>query len=168
MLNMRDLIPWRSDRTPSTERRDGGSPLETLHRDIDRLFDDMWRGFDRPVFGSMGGLPSVEVAEDEGEYRVSAELPGMDEKDVEVILRDGTLTIRGEKKAETSEKKEGYTYSERSYGTFERTFPLAGDVKSDEVHADFHNGILTVSLPKTDEARKRYRKIPVTNGGAKS
>lgn len=167
MLSMRDLLPWRPEKAPA--RRTGADlhPLEGLHREIDRLFEDMGWGFTRPLFGEMDRwtglpMPKVEVHEDDKAFRVSAELPGMDENDVEVILRDDRLTIKGEKKEEkTEEKREGYSYSERTYGRFERSFPVGPDVKAEEIAAEFRKGVLTVTLPKTEEARKTYRKIEI-------
>ena len=149
-MSIRDLIPWRSGQDLEVKRRGSGHPLATLHHEIDRLFDDMWRGFDRPVFGELGrweGLasPRVDVSEDEEAVRVSAELPGMGEDDVEVVLSDGRLTIKGEKKSEEEKSEEGYIYRERSYGTFQRSFPVGADIAADKVEAVFENGVLTVT-----------------------
>jgi HSP20 family protein len=123
---MRDLIPWGRSRTPQRygeQRWEDGSPFLTLRREMDRLFDEAFRGFG---FGgefalSRGGLglgwPHVEIADRDKEIRVTAELPGLEEKDVEIQVDDDVLTIRGEKRTEADD--EDRRYSERSYGRFE-------------------------------------------------
>ncbi len=111
--------------------------------------------------GSSGAFPSVEIEEDDKEIRIAAELPGMEEKDVDVVLNDSILTLRGEKKGEKAEKREGGSYSERYYGRFERSFTLGSDVDADKVSARFDNGVLTVTLPKSETAREREKRIPI-------
>ncbi|HZH52410.1 MAG TPA: Hsp20/alpha crystallin family protein [Microvirga sp.] len=161
-MNMRDLIPWgRSQQTPS-RYRDEGDPFMTLHREMNRLFDDVFRSFEASPFGSMiqiGRWPSVEVIETDREVRVSAELPGLDEKDVEVLMHDGTLVIRGEKKSEVEDKQ--HAFSERYYGRFERRIPLAWDVEEDKVDASFRNGVLTVTMPKSAQAAANVKRIAI-------
>jgi HSP20 family protein len=103
----------------------------------------------------------VDVAETEKEYRVTAELPGIDERDVEVLLQDGVLTLRGEKKLETETRNH---YSERFYGRFERQIALDGDVDHDDVTAAFKNGVLTVTVPKSARAVERAKRIPINAG----
>ena len=110
-MNMRDLIPWgRNAQTTPSPYREEGDPFMTLHREMNRLFDDVFRGFDIAPFGSFGGMgrmagwPSVEVIDTDKDIRVSAELPGLDEKDVEVLMGDSVLTIRGEKRSEVEDK----------------------------------------------------------------
>src|SRR5919107_994757 len=162
-MNMRDLIPWgRNQQTPS-RYRDEGDPFMTLHREMNRLFDDVFRGFDMAPFGSLSGMgrmagwPTVEVIETDREVRVSAELPGMDQNDVEVLMNDGVLTIRGEKKSEIEDKERAF--SERSYGRFERRIPLGQDVDENKVEAAFKNGVLTVTLPKSAKAASQVKRI---------
>jgi len=167
-MNMRDLIPWgRNQQTPSRFREEA-DPFMTLHREMNRLFDDIFRGFDIGPFGgmsrSMAGWPSVEVIESDKDVRVSAELPGLDEKDVEVLMSDGVLTIRGEKKSEVEDKERAF--SERYYGRFERRIPLAWDVEEDKVEASFRNGVLTVTLPKSAQASAHVKRIPVNSSEA--
>ena len=101
------------------------------------------------------------MAEREGAYEISAELPGLDEKDVEVKLANGLLTIRGEKKEEREEKEKDYYLSERRYGAFTRSFQVPEGVDADKVEARFAKGVLTVTLPKTAEAQKQEKKIEV-------
>ena len=139
-MTMRDLIPWgRNQQTTPSRYREEGDPFMTLHREMNRLFDDVFRTFDMAPFGSLSGVgrmagwPSVEVSETDKDVRISAELPGLEEKDVEVLMGDGVLTIRGEKKSEIEDKERAF--SERSYGRFERRIPLAWEVEEDKVDA---------------------------------
>jgi HSP20 family protein len=163
-MNMRDLIPWgRTQQTPSRYREEG-DPFMTLHREMNRLFDDVFRGFDLAPFGGAGrlaGWPSVEVVESDKEVRVCAELPGLDEKDVEVLMNEGVLTIRGEKKSESEDKERAF--SERYYGRFERRIRLAWEVDEDKVEASFKNGVLTVAMPKTAQAASHVRRIAINS-----
>jgi HSP20 family protein len=160
---MRDLIPWGRGRSVEPYR-DEGSPLLSLHREMNRLFDEAFRGFGSPsLFGA--GWPQLELAETDKAVTVSAEIPGLDEKDVEVTLADGVLTIRGEKKSEIEDKQR--QFSERSYGRFERRIAIGREVDEDKVEASFRNGVLTVTLPKTERAQSRARRIAINGGGAK-
>ena len=128
-----------------------------------RLFDDVFNRFDggMPVFGRMlgGSWPSIEVNASEYEIRLSAELPGMDEKDVEVLVNDDILTIRGEKRSETEDK--GRHFSERYYGRFERSIALPFEVEDDKAEASFKNGVLTVTLPKSAKAHEKAKRITI-------
>jgi len=172
-MAFRDLIPWsrQENRLPvpvSAERgRDNDThPLLSLHREVNRLFDDVFRGFGVPAFAGLdrtAGWPHVELGETDKEIRVTAELPGLDEKDVEITVEDGALTLRGEKRSEVEDKDRGYT--ERSYGRFERRIGLPQGVDRDHADATFKNGVLTVTLPKTEAANENVRRIPV-NGKA--
>ncbi len=168
-MNMRDLIPWgRTERSSSVPsyRGDEVSPFLTLHREMNRLFDDVFSRFESRMPALLGRLPawpSIEVAETDKDVRVTAELPGMDEKDVEVLLDDGMLTIRGEKRAEHED--EGRRFSERSYGQFLRRLPV-GEVEEDKAEASFKDGVLTITLPKSVKAQEKARRIAI-NGKAK-
>jgi HSP20 family protein len=149
-------------------------PFESLHQEIDRLFEDFGRGFWRP-FGrslfateplfrrelTMPSVPAVDVAESEKAYEVTAELPGMDEKNVEVKVANGILTIKGEKQEEKEEKKKDYYLHERNFGSFERSFGIPESVEADKIEASFKKGVLTVTLPKKPEAQKPVKKIEV-------
>lgn len=150
-------------------------PFESLRREIDRLIDDFewgsWRSpFRRALFDvepflrgevKWGKVPAVDVADTASNYELTAELPGLDEKDIEVKFSDRTLTIRGEKKEEKEEKKKDYYLSERHYGSFQRSFTVPDGVDPEKIEAAFKNGVLTVTLPKTAEAQKRVKKIEV-------
>jgi HSP20 family protein len=160
-MNVRDLIPWgrESSPAPTVYRNEPTSPFLSLHREVNRLFDEAFRDFGTPsLFGRMPTWPSVEIIETDAEMRVSAELPGLEEKDVEVLMEDGVLTLRGEKKSQVEDKAR--QFSERYYGRFERRIPLGHEVEQDKVSAEFRNGVLTVTLPKSAEAA-RGRRIPI-------
>jgi HSP20 family protein len=130
---------------------------------MNRLFDDVFRGFDDSrLWGVRSAWPSVDVEETEKEYRVTAELPGLEERDVEVLLQDGLLTVRGEKKLETEARNR--SYSERFYGRFERQITLDRDVDDSAVKATFKNGVLTVTVPKDARASERSKRITINSG----
>jgi len=167
-MAVRDLIPWGRNRSsvPSTTRSEEVDPFVTLHREMNRLFDDVFNRFDpgRPSLlsrmpGWSGGWPNLEVNASDKEVRVSAELPGLDEKDVEVFVDDDVLTIRGEKKSETEDKDRHF--SERYYGRFERSIALPFEVEDDKAEATFSNGVLTIALPKSAKAQEKTKRIAV-------
>jgi HSP20 family protein len=161
-MSVRDLVPWsRGDRERSlAARSDSLNPVMSLHREMNRLFDDVFRGFDDSrLFAGRSGWPSVDVEETDQEYRVTAELPGLEERDVEVLLQDGLLTVRGEKRLESENRNR--TYSERFYGRFERQIRLDRDVDDSAVNATSKNGVLTVTVPKNARAVERSKRIPI-------
>jgi HSP20 family protein len=161
-MSIRDIVPRR--RSEPAGQQDDRFPLSSLRREMDRLFDDFFTGFPRTGWLAVepGTLsPSVDVAETEKEITVTAELPGLDEKDIEVSLSDGVLTLKGEKKSEKEEKGKTFYRSERSYGAFQRTIPLPVEVVEDKVEAEFAKGVLTVHLPKSPAAQKKAKKIEV-------
>lgn len=149
--------------------------FDSLRQEIDRLFDDFQRGYWRFPFGrktfdieplwrgemSFGPSPAVDIVEKDGGYEVTAELPGLDERDIEVRFSDGTLTIKGEKHETKEEKKKDYYLSERRYGAFQRSFRVPAAVDADKIAAAFKGGVLTVSLPKSSEALKKEKSIPI-------
>ena len=167
-------IPVTTDKAAPSELRPR-RPLESLRQEIDRLFDDFgigaWRSpfrssfFDMDPFrrakAAFSGMPAVDVIETEKSHKVVAELPGMDEKNIEVKIANGMLTIKGEKQEDKEEEKQDYYVRERSFGSFERTLPVPDGVDLDKVDASFKNGVLTVALPKTAEAQKAEKKISV-------
>ena len=164
-MTIKDLIPWsKSGREMTVRRGEDNNPFLTLHREMNRLFDDVFRGFDSPALRNDQFLdrqmawPNIEVSETEKELKVVAELPGLDEKDVEVELADGMLAIRGEKKTETEDKDR--RFSERFYGHFERRIPI-DEVQQDKVTASFKNGVLTVALPKSPAAQQKVKRIAI-------
>ncbi len=166
-MNVRDLIPWGrgSSQAPGPFRGYETNPFLALHREVNRLFDEVFRSFDGAFPGtgrlsSWGaGWPTVEVADTDKEVRVTAEVPGLDEKDIEVLLADGVLTLRGEKRSESEDRER--QFSERFYGRFERRIPLDAEIEEDKASASFRNGVLTVSLPKTAQAQTKARRIAI-------
>lgn len=165
-MNVRDLVPWgRNDRIPAMSGGDEPAhPVLTLHREMNRLFDDMLRGFDAPFSGlsRMSG-PTLEVGETDTEYLVTAELPGLGKDDVEIVCQDGVLRIRGEKRGEN---RDGRTFSERWFGRFERRVALP-DVDDGQAEATFQDGLLRITLPKSERAKEKARRIPISDGAAK-
>ena len=166
-MAIRDLIPWsrqenRLSAPVSAERDRGDHPLLSLHREVNRLFDDVFRGFGAPPLGGFErslAWPNVELGETDQEVRITAELPGLDERDVDITIEEGVLTLRGEKKSEVEDKDRGYT--ERSYGCFERRIGLPRGIERDKASATFRNGVLTITLPKSEAANENVRRIPV-------
>jgi len=150
-------------------------PFEALRHEVDRLFDSFDRDASRssfhrsffdaaPILGrelAGSGAPAVDIAEKPNAYEVTAELPGLDEKNVEVTLVNGALTIKGEKHEEKEEKRKDYYLKERRFGSFERRFAVPEGVDAEKIEASFKNGVLTVTLPKTPEAQKPEKKIEV-------
>lgn len=136
--------------------------FEQMRREMDRLWDSFFeRGIRRRAEGVGEWYPSLDVAETKNDLVIKAELPGMDPKDIDISLSDGILTIKGEKKQEREEKEEDYHLIERSYGSFTRSVQLPKGVQSDKINASYKNGVLRVTLPKTEEAKKKEIKIKV-------
>ena len=146
--------------------------LESLRKEIDHLFDNFGRNFWRSPFRAFGEFdpfwstkaaaePAVDIAESDKGYELTAELPGMDEKNIDVRIVNGGLTIKGEKKDEREEKTKDYHLAERRYGSFERHLRLPAGVDADKIEASFSKGVLTVTLPKKVEAQKPAKRIEV-------
>ncbi|MFI5012882.1 MAG: Hsp20/alpha crystallin family protein [Hyphomicrobiales bacterium] len=158
-----DMIPWRTSRAPVHREQE---PFNSLQREMNRLFEDFWGGLG-PRLPSSTGMnllsPSVDVHETDPAYRVTVELPGLNEEDVEINLRDNSLIISGEKKSEHEEKEDGRHYSERSYGRFQRVIPFAAEVDADKVQAMFQKGVLTIDLPKNAKAQDKTRRIQINS-----
>jgi HSP20 family protein len=163
-MQIKDLMPWTRKGSEMARANDGDHPLFALQREMNRAFDSLWRRFDQPgmAAGAFGqAMPRTDIVETEKTIEVSVELPGLDEKDIEVSLAEDTLTIRGERKVEREESRTGYHLSERSYGSFHRAIPLPGSVATDGVNATFSKGVLTVTLPKAPEAVAKTKRIEV-------
>ncbi len=160
-MAVRDLIPWNRNRT-DVVNRETPDPFFALHDEVNRLFDDFSRSFGVSSLSRSAGdfnWPSIDVSESDKAYKIEADLPGLEQKDVEVLLTDNVLTIRGEKRSETTDDKRHF--SERYYGSFERRIPLNVDVEPEKVNATFKNGVLRVEIPKSERAMERSRRIPV-------
>jgi HSP20 family protein len=144
---------------------------QSFRGEMDRLFDRFGFPSLRRMFeteppwcyaSSLGfSLPAIDMSEDDKMYKISAELPGIDAKDIDVSVSGDTLVLKGEKRQEKEQKDKNYHFSERSYGSFQRAFQLPSSVDRDRVAADFSKGVLTITLPKTADARKPQKKIEV-------
>ncbi|NRP75677.1 Spore protein SP21 [Ensifer psoraleae] len=162
-------LPIKSEEKGVERRAQSWLPFESLRSEIDRLFDDfapnLWH---RPLasalmrrrLSELEVAPAVDLAETEKSYEITCELPGMEERDIEVAISNGILTIRGEKQEEKQEKKE-YVLSERRYGSFQRTFRMPDGVDAEKIAANFSKGVLSVTLPKTQEAQQNERTIQI-------
>lgn len=148
-----------------------GSSLPELRRQMDQLFDSFTGGWQLPSLAVPWSAPAFrestldvqfDLSESDDAYEISAELPGMDETDVEVSLDNGLLTIKGEKKAEKEEKKKDYYLVERRYGSFRRSLRLPEGVAEGKIEAHFDKGVLKLVLPKQPEAKRKAKKIAIT------
>lgn len=154
--------PWRSFRSEMDrlfDRFSGSFGMPSLHR----MFD--WE----PAVSSQSSFsfaaPSVDVSEEDKAFKITAELPGLETKDVDISVTGDMLVIKGEKKQESEKKEENYYMSERSYGSFQRSFALPEEIDRDKIAADLAKGVLTITLPKMAEAQKRAQKIKVNSRG---
>jgi len=166
-MQIKDLIPRaRKDKDDAPQSKEQSEhPIASLQREMNRTFDNFFSRFGNSL-GSLewpwgGSEPRSDVVETEGSVEVSIELPGMDQKDIEVSLTEDALTIKGEKKVERQEDKKGYIVSERSYGSIFRTIPLPPGVDTEKAEARFKNGVLTVTVPRTAEAKAKVKRIDV-------
>ena len=170
-MTIGDIAPWRWGglrRPQSLERtfEPLRGEMDLLHRNIDRIFENMWtEGFGPTTFANVWGstevVPKLDLTENEQGVQVSVELPGMNEKDVDISLTDRFLTIRGEKKEEKETKEKDVYRRERSYGSFRRTLEVPAEIDSSKIEASFKSGVLTIQLPKTKEAQAKVTHIPV-------
>lgn len=152
----------------------GNDVFSSLHREMNRIFDDAFRGVGFPSQYRLGQSqgrssmtmlqPDIDVSETEKEIKICADLPGVSEKDVDVMLDDNVLTIKAERKQERNEQKEDYHIVERTYGTFQRSLQLPSIVDPEQVQAQFEHGVLTVIMPKTEQSQ-RQRRIEVQGKG---
>jgi HSP20 family protein len=164
-------------RTPA-KREEGATPFDMLRREIDRVFEDVRSGTFRWPFRRPGMdlevawpraegwqmAPAMDLVEKDGAFEISAELPGLDDQNVEVKVANNTLTIRGEKREEKEEKDKQIYLSERRYGAFQRSFRIPVGVDLDRIEANFAKGVLTVTLPKGEEAQQAEKKIDIKAG----
>lgn len=166
-MNFGSLIPWREKR-PVPTVREQGVPFTLFRREIDRVFDDFFGDFASPTrsgaarWGAV--TPVVDVSETDKEVVLTAELPGLDEKDFEVTISGDVLTIKGEKKDEREQKDGGSYYMERCFGSFSRSVRLPFEAPDEDIKASFEKGVLTVHIPKPAEVQNAVRKIPVQPG----
>ncbi len=159
-----NLIPWNKK---DMLKKSNIHPLAGLHRDINRLFEDFF-GDELPLLHDPGMnkmmlSPKFDVTESDKSIEITAELAGVNEKDLDVSVDGNVLTVKGEKKEEVKENKKDYHLSERRYGSFLRSFPLPDGLELDKIEASFKNGVLKVVMPKNAEARSTPKKIRVTS-----
>lgn len=179
MAEKKSNVEVKKGAPKTTEPEPSGlAPLVELRQEVDRLFERAFQGW--PSFGgTLAGwspfrgrelflprvwpskMPSTDIREGEKDYAITVELPGVEEKDVSVEIGDDMLTVKGEKKSERTEKDKNYHLSERTYGSFERSFRLPTDVDAGKVNASFAKGVLNISLPKQASAKPKTRKINV-------
>jgi HSP20 family protein len=159
------LWPFGRRNLPIKREDERWESFGPLGDDVNRLFEDFFKGpYTWPSLAterSGGFQPRVDLSETDAELKVSAELPGLREEDIDLSLSNDALTIKGEKKEEKEEKTQGYYRVERHYGSFERTIPLPCEIESDKVDASFKNGVLTVTLPKSAKAQNALTKIAI-------
>jgi HSP20 family protein len=158
-MKLGSLIPWR-DRSQLSIRDDVYDPFTAFRRDMDRMFDDFFTVFGAPALRSSAN-PTVDVTETEKDFIVTAELPGLDEKDFEVTLAGDVLTIKGEKKSAHEERNGDAYYAERRFGAFARALRLPFEVKDEKVDATYEKGVLTVRVPKPADVQHAVRRIAV-------
>jgi len=160
-MDLKNLIPF--GKKDLQIRKEEDNPFALMQRDMNRVFDSFNRSWGLGAFPEFTGafMPRLDVTENATSFTVTAELPGMDEKEIDLSISGDTLTIRGEKKEEKEDKNRNYYYSERSYGSFLRSIPLPGQVETDKVSASFRKGVLTITLPKTAAAIDATKKISV-------
>lgn len=175
MAKVAKKLPVKTEKSQTPAASEHWAPFEALHREIDRLFADFhpfgWRNrpsrsvfdLDFPRFdvSEWTVAPAMDLVEKNGSYEITAELPGIDEKNVDVKLSNNTLTIKGEKKEEKEEKEKDYYLAERRFGSFQRSFQLPEGIDADKIDAHFAKGVLTITLPKTPETQKSQKKIEV-------
>jgi HSP20 family protein len=169
--------PVEVTKTPPATRG-AADPWQSFRNEMDRLFDRFTGSFGFPSLRRMFdiepawryessfsfGAPAVDITEDDKAYKIAAELPGMSEKDIEVSLSGDMLVLKGEKRQEREEKEKNRYLSERSYGSFQRSFALPEGIDRDKITAEFSKGVLTLTLPKTPEVQKQQKKIEVKAG----
>jgi HSP20 family protein len=169
-MNPSNLIPWVRRGNAGAMRRDDRSDMLATQSNLNRVFDMLWRGPYAPISGALDAvladapIPRVDVRETDKDVVVTADLPGMDEKDVEIEAADGALTIRGQSERESTSDEDGYVLRERSIGRFERQVPLPDGLEVDAAAASLKNGLLTVTLPRSASSRARTKKIAIGKG----
>ena len=168
-MQRRSLLPSAFGGFTTPSPRHGSDPFLALHREMNRLFDEAFRGLPEGGAGSEAiasgvAVPRIDVSETDQDLKVFAELPGVDQNDVEITLSDDVLTIRGEKKVAHENQQQNYHVMERSYGSFARSIRLPFTVNPDQVQATFKDGVLSVALPKPAETQRKERRIQISRG----
>lgn len=164
-MGLYDLVPFRHRRRGVAQQA-ALSPFDRMHEEMDRLFDGFLPQFStaREFDKRFDFLASVDLGETDDALELKADLPGMEEIDIDVTFQDGALIISGERKHETEEKRKNYYRAERAYGSFNRAIPLPCEVDEDRINARFKKGVLTVHMPKSPAAKEKQRKIEINAG----
>jgi len=184
-MDIKKIVPWdwfkKEDKAAEKglpiQRRSGRDtgfsayhPVSQIHQEIDRMFDNFYRGVGRPSFDFEGPFsrmaegilkPTLDVSAGEKEYAITVEVPGVDEKDIQIELVNDTLNIRGEKKQEKEEKEKDYYRMERSYGSFHRVLSLPEDADQEKINAVFKNGVMKISIPRKALPKTETKKIEI-------
>jgi HSP20 family protein len=171
-MSLQELMPWRwgglqrtSEDTRPMSRL--SNEIAQLHDEMEHLFEDFWRSGARgrllPEHWMRGQMiPAIDQSQDEKAYHIRVDLPGLDQKDVEVSLSDGLLTIRGEKKQDEEEKSKEFYRRERSFGSFTRVLTVPGEIDDAKITASFDKGVLRIELPKSESAQKKVKHIDIS------
>jgi HSP20 family protein len=167
----RNLPARQNDRSAGLPSLYNDHPLWSLHREMDRVFDNFFQRFDNLLPASFGKnallKPNVDIHENKKNYKITVEVPGVEENDIKLELQDGTLTISGEKKYEKEDKDENTHFVERSYGSFRRVLALPQDIDQEAIDAKFRNGVLTITVPRKQMAKpKEESKVIAINKAA--
>lgn len=163
-MNFGSLIPWRDKSNVPMSREEATDPFVSLRRDVDRIFEQAFNGFGRGLSawsGASAVTPTLDIADTDTEVVVTAELPGLDEKDFEVTLAGDILTIKGEKKAEAERRNGDAYYVERRFGQFSRSVRLPFEAEDESIEAKYDKGVLTIRIPKPADAQRSVRRIEV-------
>jgi HSP20 family protein len=167
MLNFRSLVPFGQENyRPPVSRESGGDPFFTFRRGVDRLFDDFFRTEFPTIRGDDGNgwfsvTPQIDMRETDKEIVVTAELPGVEEKELDVSLMGDILTVKGEKKYEHEEKNDNRFYHERRFGSFSRSVQLPFEAGDENVDAKMKNGVLTIKIPKPADYQNSAKRIEI-------
>ena len=159
MALINDIIPWRGSRRELARRDD---PFNYLRSQINRVFDDAFSGGNWPAETAATFTPQLDVTETDKEVKICAELPGIESKDIDINVTDDELTIRGEKHSERSSDEKERQWTERIYGSFERSIALPAEVDGEKAKSEFKNGLLRITLPKREGGKPRSHKINVS------
>lgn len=167
-MALNDFRPFKKKGQLAVRRQDDEHPFFALQHRMNRMFDDFFRGFDIEPFGRFAEegafMPQMNINQDDKEIVVTAELPGVEEKDLDISITKDTLTIKGEKKTETEDKKKDYYRVERSYGSFSRSIAMPAGIDESKAEAELKKGVLKITILKTAQAQPQRKKIEVKGG----
>jgi HSP20 family protein len=163
-MTVRDFLPFGKASVPVTQ---GANPIRTFQDEVNQLFGEFFGDLSFPHWGrsveslALAVRPAIDMSENEKGYSLSLELPGMEVRDVQITVADGYVTVKGEKKQEKKEEKEGYFRQERSYGAFQRVIALPENAHLDKAEAQMKNGVLAITIPKKAGAQAKERTLEI-------